>query len=562
MSLKSLKFTCPKCSAKQSLPQPLPKAGQTIQCIECGAKVSMTYPEGALDSLRAKGYVFEGDGPHAPPPTQPVVEKPPRSSAANRSTSTSSHVTTEMSPKGEREPQPNKRSKAPSENAPTRKKWSLWKLGLGFILLSGLGGVGAGMAVYQSFKADVPSVEELRDYTPPTVTTLYDRNGKLLGEIYEKRRYVREYERFPEHLVNSFLAAEDANFWQHSGVDFMGIVRAVIRNALKGKKAQGASTITQQVARNFLLSSEKTYTRKIKEAILAQRIEETFSKEHILYLYLNQIYLGSGAYGVEAAARVYFGKHVEDLTLPESAIIAGLPQRPGDYSPHRHWKKARARQEYVLGQLKAKGFIDEATYTEAINTKVAVVKEENQFLKQAPHYTEYVRRYLVETYGHEKVYNDGLEVVTACDLDLQKVAQDAVYEQVAKAGRSQGWEGATKTLKESEIQGFRDKQEEALREASAPTGLIVAEQEEEGSGPYPAPTESTLVEGTIYDAVVLEVSQKHAFVGIGKHEAIIPLSWSQWGYEPNFERSFKRRILRDLTEMLKRVMSFKYALRL
>ena len=557
MSLKSLKFTCPKCSSKQTLPQPLPKAGQTIQCIQCGAKVSMTYPEGALDSLRAKGYTFEGDAPAATPPAQPIVDTtntPPSESSTNQD------ATQSISPRGEREAKPSKRRKK-TQPAPTteiesaekpKKRWSIWKVGLGLIGLMGVGGAGTGLLVYENFKAQVPSVEELRDYTPPTVTTLYDRNGKLLGEIYEKRRYVREYEQFPEHLVNSFLAAEDANFWKHGGVDFMGIVRAVVRNALKGKKAQGASTITQQVARNFLLTSEKTYTRKIKEAILAQRIEETFSKEHILYLYLNQIYLGSGAYGVEAAARVYFGKHVDELTLPESAIIAGLPQRPGDYSPHRHWKKARARQEYVLGQLKAKGFIDEATYLEAINTKVEVVKEENQFLKQAPHYTEFVRRYLVETYGHEKVYNDGLNVVTACDLELQKIAQDAVYEQVAKAGRSQGWEGATKTLKEPEIQAFRDKQEEELREASRPTGLLVAEQEEEGSGPYPMPADSTLVEQNIYDAVVLEVTKKHAFVGIGKHEAIVPLSWSKWGYKPNFERSFKRRALRDLREMLKK----------
>ena len=144
-----------------------------------------------------------------------------------------------------------------------------------------------------------------------------------------------------------------------------------------------------------MLTSEKTYTRKIKEVILAQRIEETFTKEHILYLYLNQIYLGSGAYGVEVlAARVYFNKHVEDLTLAESAIIAGLPQRPTDYSPHKHWKKARARQEYVLTRLLSKEFIDQSTYDAAINEKVRIYKEENQFLTQAPHYTEHVRRYL------------------------------------------------------------------------------------------------------------------------------------------------------------------------
>ena len=270
-----------------------------------------------------------------------------------------------------------------------------------------------------------------------------------------------------------------------------------------------------------------------------------------MYLYLNQIYLGSGAYGVEAAARVYFNKHVEELTLAESAIIAGLPQRPTDYSPHKHWKKARARQEYVLTQLLAKKFIDQNTYDVAIE-KVRVYKEENKFLTQAPHYTEHVRRYLLETYGEEKVYNDGLDVITACDLNLQQVAQKAVYEQVAKASRSQGWEGAVKTLQESEFKTFRAEQEAKLLEASRERGLIVAEQKETGSGPFPLPEKSNLVEGTIYDAVVLEVTRKHAFVGIGNHEAIVPLSWSKWGYKPDFSRSFKRRALRDLRDMLKK----------
>jgi len=557
----SLKITCPKCKSKQSIPQPLPLPGSTIQCIECGQKISMTYPEGVIDKLRAKGLQFEGDTPTNTPPVRPKIHQKSQQTSNPTSAVSSSKSKSSPSPKGERPTSKGTRktsTKKPKEarskvessegKKPTKRRWFRWFVaGVG---LSGLLGVGAVAGVINHFEQEVPSVEDLREYEPPTVTTLYDRKGEVLAELYKKRRYVREYEAFPKHLIQSFMAAEDANFLKHGGIDYFGIVRAVLRNVLKGKKAQGASTITQQVARNFLLTSEKTYTRKIKEAILAQRIEETFTKEHILYLYLNQIYLGSGAYGVEAASRVYFNKHVEDLTLAESAIIAGLPQRPTDYSPHKHWKKARARQEYVLGQLLAKGFIDQATYDEAINQPVRVYKEENKFLAQAPHYTEHVRRYLLETYGEDKVYNDGLDVVTACDLELQQVAQKAVYEQVAKASRSQGWEGATQTLADNEVAAFREKQEAKLLEASRPTGLIVAEQENEGSGPFPLPESSELKSGSIYDAVVLEVTKKHAFVGIGSHEAIVPLSWSKWGYTPNFKRSFKRRSLKDLREML------------
>ena len=258
-------------------------------------------------------------------------------------------------------------------------------------------------------------------------------------EIYEKRRYVVSLDEMPDHVKNAFLAAEDANFWTHDGIDVGGIFRAIVRNLAKGKKAQGASTITQQVARNFLLTREKTFIRKIREVILAQRVEEVFEKEHILFLYLNQIYLDRGAYGVEAASRTYFDKSVSDITLAEAAILAGLPQRPSDYSPHRHWKKARARQLYVLNQMQRKGFIDQATYDAAIAESVNIAPKRNDFLQQAPHFTEHVRRYLVDTYGFDKIYNDGLSVDTTCDLDLQKAAQKAVEDGVNIASNRRGW---------------------------------------------------------------------------------------------------------------------------
>jgi penicillin-binding protein 1A len=554
----SLKLTCPKCRQPRELTEPLPMPGSQLHCEHCGQKMSMSYPPGLIDKLRSKGTTFEGDSPSQKikkNPSSKSQKKKPTNSQKKRvkptDKSRKSQRAQNEAPREQIKNENEKRRKVPVNSGKKRKSKFLWlKITLATLLLGTIGSASAGYAAYNHFSGLVPSVEELRDYRPPTVTTLYDRNGNLLGEIYEKRRYVKAYSDFPKHLVDSFLAAEDANYWQHKGIDYMGIVRAVLRNAIKGKKAQGASTITQQVARNFLLTSEKTYTRKIKEAILAKRIEETFSKEHILYLYLNQIYLGSGAYGVEAAARVYFNKHVEDLTLAESAIIAGLPQRPSDYSPHKNWKKARMRQMYVLKQLLEKEFIDQEKYNAAFIEIVKVFKQGNEFLKQAPHYTEHVRRHLVETYGFDKIYNDGLEVITACDLELQKTAQDAVYEKVAKASRSQGWVGPIRNIPEGEFQTFLNLQEEKLREQSTPTDIIITDSDSPDFGASPTPERSILKEKNIYKGLVLEVEKKHAIIGIGAHKTIVPLSLSKWGYDVDVKRSFKRRAISSLKEML------------
>ena len=388
--------------------------------------------------------------PYLPPPTAPLPSKTsskpvePPGTAAPSEPDTAAETTTvgnpqpspiaaPESPSMRNEPKPVRRESTAATEPRVEKrtlKPALPKLprlprnrilkgGLLALVLAAVVGLAAVAGIFVYFSKDLPTVEALGEYQPPTVTVVHDAKGRVLGEIYEKRRYVVPLEDMPEHAKNAFLAAEDANFWTHDGIDVGGIFRAIVRNLAKGKKAQGASTITQQVARNFLLTREKTFIRKIREVILAQRVEEVFEKEHILFLYLNQIYLGSGAYGVEAASRTYFDKSVADITLAEAAILAGLPQRPSDYSPHRHWKKARARQLYVLNQMQRKGFIDQETYDSAVAESVTIAPKRNDFLQQAPHFTEHVRRYLVDTYGFDKIYNDGLSVDTTCDLDLQ-----------------------------------------------------------------------------------------------------------------------------------------------
>jgi len=293
----------------------------------------------------------------------------------------------------------------------------------------------------------------------------------------------------------------------------MGIVRAMLRNLSEGEMAQGASTITQQVARNFLLSNEKKLARKVREMILAGRIEETFDKDRILWLYLNQIYLGSRAYGVEAAARIYFDKHVEELTIAESALLAGLPQRPSDYSPHKAWDKARARQEYVLGQMLDKGFIDEATHQAALDEQVKIVKTENPTRVLAPTFTEEVRRHLVETYGEERVYNEGLIVHTTCDLKLQQIAQESVTKGVQYMDEQVGWRGPVeKLLDDAAIKARLKQQEVAMRDLDQ----HLADNARRG----PLPERSSLRVGDRFEAVVLEVEAKHAKIGIGAHEAL------------------------------------------
>jgi penicillin-binding protein 1A len=480
--------------------------------------------------------------PPQPPP--PRRMQPARPEAAPREAAPAPRRAAPTPPV---KPPPKQRKAPPSVKKPKRSFLGrLVRFAVVLCLLGCLAGVGVVGGAILFFRRDLPTLETLQDYRPPTVTVVYDRDGELMGEIYEKRRYVVELDEIPQHVQDAFVASEDANFWSHAGVDPMGIVRAVLRNALKGKKAQGASTITQQVARNFLLSSEKKYSRKIKEMILATRVERAFSKEHILYLYLNQIYLGSGAYGVEAASRTYFDKHVQDITLAEAALLAGLPQRPSDYSPHNHWEKARTRQLYVLGQLLDKNFIDRATYDAAVAERIPIYQQGNPFLEQAPYYTEHVRRYLVETYGFDKIYNDGLIVHTPCDLQLQKVAQKAVINGVHRADHRIGWRGASETLPPGKIEAALAEQEQALREAISRSTLHVGATDSPESGYGAMPERSILELGERYPAVVLEVERRHAVVGIGAHRALIPLSWTTWA-ERVGERGFKVR--RDVTDL-------------
>ena len=328
----------------------------------------------------------------------------------------------------------------------------LWSFLLGFIFA--LLGALAGLGVYLYLSSNLPQISSLTEYHPPIITTVYSDDGRKIAEFFEERRIIKPLEEIPQGLINAFIAAEDSRFYKHKGIDFYSIVRAFFKNLEAGTIVQGGSTITQQVTKSFLLTPEKSYTRKLKEAILAYRIDKAFNKTEILYLYLNQIYLGHGAYGVEAAAENYFGKSAKDLNLAECAILAGLPQAPSKYSPFRYPERAKQRQIYVLNRMVDEGYITNIEATEAINTPVEIKPRRNWYIEEIPYYTEQVRRYVEEKYGRDMLYNQGLKIYTAASIEMQKIAEEEVEKGLYELDKRQGFRGPEKHLAPEEIEAF------------------------------------------------------------------------------------------------------------
>ena len=283
-----------------------------------------------------------------------------------------------------------------------------------------------GVVSYFYFTHDLPSVETLRNYKPSTVTKIFSEDGEIIGEFFYEKRETVSLDRIPNNLIQAFVAGEDSRFFQHKGLDYIAILRALFRNIFSGEIVQGGSTITQQVVKSLLLSPEKSFARKIREAILAYKIEKNLTKEEILFLYLNQIYLGHGAYGVAAAAESYFGKTIEELNLAESAVLAGLPRAPSKNSPYLHPEQAKKRQIYILNRMAEEGFIASAEAIKATKTPYVIRAKEKPFIEKAPHFVEYVRRYVEEKYGKDALYKNGLQIFCTADLYFQKTAQEAV----------------------------------------------------------------------------------------------------------------------------------------
>jgi len=406
------------------------------------------------------------------------------------------------------------------------KTFVLWSFLLAVILL--ICGAIAGVAVFTYISEDLPKITSLSDYRPSIITTIYSDDNRKIAELFKERRIVIPLSDMPQALIDSFIAAEDARFYKHRGIDFISIVRAFVKNLEAGTIVQGGSTITQQVTKSFLLTPERSYTRKLKEAILAYRIDKSFSKTDILFLYLNQIYLGHGAYGVQAAAENYFGKSAKDLDLAECAMLAGLPQAPSKYSPFRHPEKAKQRQIYVLNRMVDEGFITDIQATQAINTQLDIKPRRNWYIEEVPFYTEHVRRYVEKKYGEKMLYTQGLQIYTAVNIEMQKTARDEIQKGLFELDKRQGYRGPSSHIAPEKIESFSQTLQEKLEKAPLEEGMIV-------------------------EAVVIAVNdrEKNVTVRTGNSQGVIAFEDMKWARKPDPEVAYFEAKIKRPSEVLR-----------
>src|SRR6201981_1423307 len=320
---------------------------------------------------------------------------------------------------------------------------------LGFLFAAGtvvflVGVAGVAGAIWH-FSKDLPDYSQLQDYEPPVMTRVHASDGALLGEYFKERPLYLPIQAGAKLVINAFLAAEDKNFYEHGGIAFTGMARAAVlfaQNYGSNRRPQGASTITQQVAKNFLLTNEVSFQRKIKEALLALRIERTYSKDKILELYLNEIYLGMGAYGIAAASLLYFDKSVDQLTIAEAAYLAGLPKAPNNYHPFRSRERAIERRNYVIDRLVEDRYITAQEGEKAKKEPLNVTpRPTGAHIFAAEYFAEEVRREIYEKYGETKLYEGGLSVRTTLDPKLQVMARKALDDGLVRFDEAKGWRG-------------------------------------------------------------------------------------------------------------------------
>lgn len=432
------------------------------------------------------------------------------------------------------------------------------------LIALGVGVFFAGIIVVALFlmyvSSTLPKLVTVKDYDPLVVSEVFDRNGAVIGEFFRERRTVVPYEQIPQKLVQAFIAAEDSTFFQHSGINYFAIARAALANLKAGRKVQGGSTITQQTAKTLLLSSEKTYIRKVKDVLLAYKMEENLSKADILYLYLNQIYLGQGAYGVAEAAKVYFRKELKDLTIAEMAVLAGLPQAPSRYSPIYQPGRAKERQLYVLGRMAEEKFITQDDAKKFSEDPLTVYIRKN-YADEAPYFLETVRLHLVKVLGEEQVLNKGLRIHTSIDLAFQKRAQEAVRDGLRALDKRQGYRGAEKNLTDAkEIADFLVKSRNELIDeknqkriiykdglTDALGALNLEKKENQKNIPYYIATNQ------IVPAVVTKVDDQWGLVYIrfAESKGIIDLESMKWARTPNPEQVSDQAPVTKVSEVLK-----------
>ena len=311
-----------------------------------------------------------------------------------------------------------------------------------FLSIIGLVGI---ITILWYYSNDLPDYKFLKNYKPPISSKLYSNDGQLLSEFSSEKRIFVPFNAIPDLVVNSFLSAEDKNFFKHPGVDAKGVLRAIINNVsniLSSRRLEGASTITQQVAKNFLLSNEVSIDRKLKEAILAFRIERALSKERILELYLNQIYLGEGSYGIASASLQYFDKPISELDYPEAAMLAALPKAPSRYNPFKDAELAKFRRNLVLKNLYDNKYLNEKEFSNFIEKEINLKKRKSVYLENSNYYVEDIRKLIVEEYGFDKVYKQGFTINTPLNLYLQEEATKSLRKGLVEFDKKKGWRGA------------------------------------------------------------------------------------------------------------------------
>lgn len=413
-------------------------------------------------------------------------------------------------------------------------------IGIGAVLLVT---VAVSLIIFQ-VSANLPKLSGLNDYDPLLVSEVYDIKGKKIGEFFRERRIVIPYEQIPQKLVQAFVAAEDDTFFEHGGINYLAIFRSILANIKAGRKAQGGSTITQQVARSLiLLDDKKTYIRKVREILLSYRIESNLTKEQILYLYLNQIYFGQGAYGVEAAAQSYFHKSIKDLGLEEMAILAGLPQAPSRYTPIANPKQAKARQRYVLRRMAEVKYITEDEANKLAEKPVAIHVIET-YKEAAPFFLETVRQLLVKALGEKTVLDEGVRVYTTVDLEKQITAQKNVREGLRALDKRQGYRGPLKNLTSPEdIEALLTSTKNKLINQKTPIrflmsdGSLVASEKIKPSTPG---LPFYLEKNEIIDGVVTKVDDALGlvFVRFAENQGLITVENMKWARKPNPQVKF------------------------
>ena len=379
-----------------------------------------------------------------------------------------------------------------------RRRLRWWQIALLGSLACTIIGVTTVAGVIWHFSQDLPSLDSLQSYNPSLVTTVYSDDRQPIGQFFIERRILTPLIEIPQRLTQAVIATEDARFFEHPGLDYIGILRAAWTNIRHGgRKIEGASTITQQLARSLFLSSERSYERKIRELILAYKMEAVSQKEQILETYLNQIYFGQSAYGVASAAQSYFGKDVRTLTLAESAFLAGLPKSPSRFSPFTDYERAKKRQEHVLSRMEEAGFITAAERETAVAEVLNFRRVGSEHL--APHFVEYIRQALVARYGEAMVYKGGLQVFTTLNLEMQKAAESAFLAGVRELDKREGWRGPRRKVDLGTIQATE-----------------------------PPSTDQPLKAGELGEGIVLKVAKDHYVVQVGSVTGTLAFDDMAW----------------------------------